>query len=310
MPTISVIVPVHNVEDYLEQCLQSLITQNYSDIEILLVDDGSTDRSSHICDSYAVKDNRIKVFHTINRGVAAARNTGIENAKGDFLMFVDGDDWVEPEFCSISLRVALKEDADVVMFGFFKEGFRTKNHSKPELRGEIVFQDRFMLYGKLKSSFAWNKIYRRELFDDVRFPEGYTYEDIPVAYRIFYKSAKLWYIDDILYHYRTRDGSITSTKTHKNENDRYETRMMAVDDLLSWGMEKEAEELKCRNCFAYILGMDTRGDYTQKCIDYFRSDEYRKDTLSWRARLMVKTFFSMPFVFIVISTLFGKRAKS
>lgn len=309
MATISVIVPIYNVEEYLTQCLQSLIDQSYRDIEILLMDDGSTDSSSQICDSFAAGDDRVKVFHTTNQGISAACNLGIENAEGEFLMFVDGDDWVEPDYCAVPLDIALKEGADVVMFGFHKEGRMPENWSQPMHRGEIAYKDRFTLFEDLSSAYAWNKICRRELFDDIRFPVGYTYEDIPVTYKIFHKSAKMWYIDDMLYNYRVRGGSVTSTYTHAKENDHYETRMMAVEDLLSWGLKDEAEDLKCRTNFTYILRMDRRGKHTQDCIDYFKSNEYRKDVQSWRARLMVKAFLWFPPLFAAVSAHFGNRAQ-
>ncbi len=308
MPAISVIVPIYDVEEYLPKCLKSLICQSYTDIEILLIDDGSSDSSSQICDTFAAADSRVKVFHTSNKGISAARNLGIEKAKGDYLMFVDGDDWVEPDFCAVPLGVALQENADVVMFGFSKEGSKLESFTKPVYKGELSFEDRFRLYEELYSVYSWNKVYKRELFDDIKFPEGYYYEDTPVAYRIIHKSAKMWYIDDALYHYRTRSGSITSTKTHEKANNHYETRMMAIYDLVSWGMKDEAEKLKCSACFTYILRMDYRGKHTKECIDYFRSSEYRKDVLSWKSRLMVSMFLTFPHMFIAISECFGRRA--
>ena len=310
MPTISIIVPVYNVEQYLEQCVQSLLDQTYTDIEILLMEDGSTDDSPEICDSFAEKDRRVKAFHLEHGGISAARNRGIENASGDYLMFTDGDDWVEPDFCKVPMETAVREKADIVMFGFYREGRTCEMYSRPDHRGEVPYAERFVIFEDLASAYAWNKLYRRELFEDVRFPEGYTYEDIPVAYRILHASGKFIYLDDMLYHYRTREGSITWTKTHEKENDHYDTGMMAVNDLLSWGLRDEAEKLRFDTCFTYILRMDTRGKYSKECAGYFRSAEYRKDVQSWRARMMVRAFLFFPPLFRAISAHFGDNAQN
>ena len=305
MPRISIIVPVYNVEEYLQQCVQSLIDQTFTDIEILLMDDASTDGSPIICDAFAAKDERVKVFHLNHAGVSAARNRGIEAAEGEFLMFADSDDWVDPVFCEVPLETALREGADVVMFGSVREGTERELFSVPARKGPLSYEERFTLFEELHSDFAWNKIYRRELFENIRFPEGVLYEDVAITYKIFHEAGKVWYIDDTPYHYRVREGSTTATATHENENYYFEARMESADDLESWGMEDEAEKLRCKACFTYILRMDTRGKYSAECADYFRKNGCREDVMSRKARLMVRMFLLFPPLFRLISRAYG-----
>ena len=118
MPHVSVIVPVYNVEEYLRKCIDSIVAQTLKDIEIILVDDGSTDGSGTICDEYASQDKRVRVVHKINGGLSSARNTGIEAASAPFLMFIDSDDWVEPNFCEKPYLAAKNNNADLVLFSF------------------------------------------------------------------------------------------------------------------------------------------------------------------------------------------------
>ena len=115
---ISIIIPAYNVEKYISKCLESIIKQTYSNIEIILVDDGSTDKTSEICDEYEKKDDRIKVIHTENRGVSEARNKGLENVKGNWITFVDSDDWIEEDFCEVLLKKIKDYDADIALCGY------------------------------------------------------------------------------------------------------------------------------------------------------------------------------------------------
>ena len=310
MATISIIIPVYNVEEYLERCLQSVISQNYSDIEILLIDDGSTDRSPQICDSFAMKDNRVEVTHTMNNGVSVARNIGVKKAKGDYLMFVDGDDWVEPDYCLVPLEVAVRENADVVIFGFYKEGKKQICISNQTHKGLVPYEDRFKFFEELHCAYSWNKIYKRALFDTIEFPVGYYYEDIPTSYNILYKSTKLIYIENMLYHYRVnRNGSITTSKDHEKENDLFELRMQIVNDLFARGFTDEAERLKCIGVFRYVVRMDERGKHSSECLEYLCSDGYRRELLSLRSRLLIMLFKRFPLLFKIICACFGYKTQ-
>ena len=214
LPSISIIVPVYNVEPYLRRCVNSIINQTYKNLDIILVDDGSTDHSGEICDEYAAKDNRIKVIHRENGGLSAARNTGLSISKGEYVYFVDSDDYIEIETCEIALNCAIKHQADIVCFGYreiYPSG-QVKTFvmgssgimEKPAIIGALVLGERGL------RDYVWNKMFSKRLFENIRFPVGRTFEDIFVMHRLFDSAHIIYIITNILYNYNRRDGSITS----------------------------------------------------------------------------------------------------
>ena len=196
---ISVIVPVYNVELYLRKCIDSILAQTYRDLEILIIDDGSTDGSGAICDEYK-KDERVRVFHTDNHGLSAARNLGLDNATGDWIGFVDSDDWIEPDLFEKSISCI--GDADILCFS--GEGKYTGFQAVVAL-----------VCGGISSS-AWGKLYRRNCFFSTRFPEGRVHEDTATTYKILYKSEEILCQNIGGYHYCKRAGSITSVRDMDN----------------------------------------------------------------------------------------------
>lgn len=210
---ISVIVPVYNVEPYLSHCLDSIINQSYENIEIIVIDDGSTDYCAEICDEYASADNRIKVIHQQNGGLSAARNAGIKVATGEFIIFVDSDDIIAGNFCEMLLRTALQTDADIVECGFVKFESVTKQSTaevsatiRPETFTATVALE-LLMKGDLKQA-VWNKVYRREVVHDVKFPVGKLNEDEFWTYKVFGNARKIAKIDNCLYFYRQQAESI------------------------------------------------------------------------------------------------------
>ncbi|MBR3027381.1 MAG: glycosyltransferase [Bacteroidales bacterium] len=223
---ISIIIPVYNVEKYLSKCLDSVISQTYKQLEIIVIDDGSTDKSGIICDEFALKDNRIIVIHQPNGGLSAARNSGLDIAKGEYVMFVDSDDFVESTFCEKPLNIALKENVDIVTFGYFKisnkstKVNRTNNprivQASEAIKLSITLDD--VIHG-----FVWNKFYRRNLFDEIRFPVGRTFEDQGVNYLLYHFARNIYISDEALYHYCRRDNSISKQYyTPRSIKDRFE----------------------------------------------------------------------------------------
>lgn len=213
MPQLSVIVPVYNVEDYLRKCVESILNQTFTDFELLLVDDGSTDGSGELCEEFALLDKRVKVFHQRNGGLSVARNTGIKNATGKFLSFVDSDDWIEKDMYAGMLSVlSFDNGIDVVVCGH-----RVVTESG-DVEERVVFSksalfpgvDATMLILKDEEmpSFAWNKIYRKELFEYISFPPNRIYEDTATTYKVFHVARKVFVIDKIYYNYLRRQGSI------------------------------------------------------------------------------------------------------
>lgn len=213
---ISIIVPIYKVEKYLRRCIESLLNQDYHDIEIILVDDGSPDNCGIICDEYANKDTRIKVIHQKNGGLSAARNSGIDIAHGDYLMFVDSDDWVEKNYCSMALQKAKETESDIVVFGYndvfndriVKRSIATKDEKKYTTKEALK-----ELHGGKILSFAWNKIYKADLFKTgIRYPKGRLFEDIGTTYLLFHLANAVYLASGATYNYQKREDSILGKK--------------------------------------------------------------------------------------------------
>ena len=246
-PAVSVIVPVYKVEPYLVRCLESLQKQSLKNIEIILVDDASPDRCGEMCEQYAVKDTRFKVIHhTKNKGLAAARNTGIQQATADYLMFVDSDDYVHENFCKIPYECALNNKVDLVLFHWQRilesVEFKNKNislNSYSQYHGYITSSEATDLLFDGIGEYAWNKLYRKELFDTVSYPDGYLFEDMGTTYKTIWRSSRIYILDEILYYYRYRNNSILTLNTLKNLHDKIEMSMQEYHDLISWGYSVE-----------------------------------------------------------------------
>ena len=221
VPEITIVVPVYNVQAYLPKCMDSLLAQTFGEIEVILVDDGSTDASGAICDSYAEKDSRIRVVHQQNKGVSRARNAGIRLARGRYLGFVDSDDWVDRDFCRILYRVATDYGADIAVCSYYEVG------EQGELRclasgdgGDAVVYDcrdalKLLCGDSLMRSYAWNKLFKREVFDGLLFPVDRTvYEDMAIMYKLFYRANRIVQLNVPLYYYLTRTGSILHSGFH------------------------------------------------------------------------------------------------
>lgn len=216
---ISVIVPVYNVEQYLPQCLESIINQTYNNLEIILVNDGSTDTSGTICEHYALQDNRIKVITKPNGGLSSARNVGLQEATGEFIAFVDSDDWLEPDIYQTSIELFNSEEAiDIVIFHFAIElGKTSQEFTLKRLPNIITGKEAAYAYECDDIAPAvWYKIYRRHIAIEELFPEGRVYEDIAYTYKVLLKSRQIAVLRQVGYHYR-RDNvsSISHTVTSK-----------------------------------------------------------------------------------------------
>lgn len=209
---ISVLVPVYKVEKYIRRCLDSVIGQTYANLEIILVDDGSPDASGKICDEYSQRDARIRVRHIPNGGLSVARNTGLDMATGEYIGFVDSDDWVEPTMFEDLLKHAVSEKSDIAMCGMnrIKDGHkseafyfnRTCNVATDDFL-ESLFKDEI-------GSQVWSCLYRKEMFEDVRFPEGRTcLQDVAVMHRVFARANKIAFLHKALYNYNINDASVS-----------------------------------------------------------------------------------------------------
>lgn len=212
---ISVIVPVYKVEKYINKCVESILNQTYKDYELILVDDGSPDNCGQICDSWAKKDNRIKVIHKENGGLSDARNVAVEIAKGDYITFIDSDDFIECDYLRILYNLIMETNAEIASCcpNVFWEG-ETVARSGEEVHNSVLEPEEAfsnMLYEDKLTNSAWGKIYSRQLFTNVRYPKGKLYEDMYVTYKLIMKSNRIVCTNLKLYNYLIRKNSIIGT---------------------------------------------------------------------------------------------------
>lgn len=217
---VSIIVPVYNVEQYLPRCIESLQKQTEEKIEIILVDDGSSDHSGEICDVYAAKDSSIKVIHKENGGLSDARNCGLDVSIGEYIAFVDADDYVDCEYVDKMKKEMLEKNCDIVQCGYkrvYKDGSTKKFGAGAKINSGKEIQGYLYEPGKSEPYvIACNKLYRRKCFDSIRFPFGRIHEDYATTYKIFYEAAIISTIEDSLYYYVMRSGSIMQTENERS----------------------------------------------------------------------------------------------
>lgn len=209
---VSVIVPVYNAEAYLPAAIDSISSQTYKDWELLLIDDGSTDRSGIICDEAAAScPDRIKVFHKKNQGVAIARNVGVDNARGDFIMFLDADDLL-PNNAILTLVNLIEKGNAQIAVGKFMKFYKDFPAHKTDKKDKIeIFSGcealEYILYQTKMDNSLWGKIFRKELFEDIRCIPGIIYEDLEITPKIFLRAKRVISTDEIVYHYRQHEAS-------------------------------------------------------------------------------------------------------
>ncbi len=212
MDLISVIIPVYQVEAYLKQCIDSVISQSYKNLEIILVDDGSPDTCPQICDTYAEMDARIKVIHKQNGGLSDARNTGLEIASGDWIAFVDSDDYMEPTMLQSLYDAAIEQGADIsVCNALFFNGSETWTPDWFSVKCGQLNGMEILKSGRIPTALvvAWNKLYRRKIFATLRYPVGRIHEDEAIAHEVLGLCGKIVCIDKKLYYYRQNPEGIT-----------------------------------------------------------------------------------------------------
>lgn len=208
---VSIIVPIYNVEKYLGRCLSSLMHQSYKTIEVLLVDDGSTDGSASVAKDYIDKDSRFKLIQKQNGGQGSARNVGLDNARGDYICFVDSDDWVNEDYVLKLISCSVANDADIVMCGVervWEDGTRIRNPISNNKEYIIPDVHQFLFHA---SYVSWDKIFRRELFDNLRYSEIRTFEDYATIPLVLSRAKKIIGLPDVLYYYFWRFNSTTNT---------------------------------------------------------------------------------------------------
>ena len=209
---ITVIVPVYNVENYLKSCIDSIVKQTYKNLEIFLIDDGSTDNSGKICDEYALLDNRINVVHKKNSGQSDARNIGIKNATGDYFFFVDSDDYIEFTAIEKMLDISIKHNSDLVIADIFNVDFEKSTFlNQPNNNFSVNYDSPSAAeHYVLKPWGPWNKLYKKHIHEKVLFPSGKIHEDEAIMFQLLKNCKTITETNEKLYYYRQRPNSTTS----------------------------------------------------------------------------------------------------
>lgn len=268
---ISVIVPIYNVADYLNNCIQSILNSTYKDLEIILVDDGSTDKCGQICDNYVLRDERCKVFHTQNVGLSAARNVGLEHATGEYIAFVDGDDFIHPqlyEFLYNALEENPKADFSFSTFSTFcigdtliQQSFHYSSVTKQEIGKSQMIRRMFGTWKDDRVTYivAWNKLYRRKFIQDIKFAECPISEDLIYNTEVSLRLNQAILVNVPLYYYVQRSGSII----HQGVTKKYIDQIDVYDRCYNL-LKKESPELRnvcLQKCVKTILNIlcESRG---------------------------------------------------
>lgn len=273
-PLVSIIVPIYGVEKYLKKCINSILEQSYLNLEIILVDDGSKDKSPTICDEFEKIDNRIKVLHKENGGLVSARKAGVENANGEYIQFVDGDDWIEKEMVATLVQKALDSQVDIVMCNYYevrkyknkhnlliKEGIYEKKIYKQYISSHSLFGGSSNPHFKFGiEPVVWNKLFKRDIlvYFEKQIPNVISYgEDVACTMPILLNSSSMAVIDQCLYNYRIHSESMSKAY---NEN-------QTIDTIYLINYLKEVygknEDLECQ--LAYYHVSITLSDFCNEC---------------------------------------------
>lgn len=266
---ISIIVPIYNMEQHLKKCISSIIAQTYQNIEIILINDGSTDKSKKICEDFANKDDRIKIINQKNKGVSGARNAGIDIAKGEYLGFIDPDDYISEDMYEILYNLITKYVADISMCSHYR--VEKNMNSCLYITEELEFYNKdealkALLIDKKIQNYSWDKLYKKDLFKNIRFPLGKNYEDIGTLFYIFEKITKLVYINSPKYFYLRRESSITETRSETNLTD-----YINMSYVRNKYIEKHYPELEIYNSYNIVIAIINTFRYGYKLTDFLDS---------------------------------------
>lgn len=277
---LSIIIPIYNVEKYIKECLDSILMQkNMTDVEILCIDDGSTDNSGNICDIYGKIDSRIKVFHKKNEGVAATRNFGLSKAKGDYIAWIDPDDYIENNWY-VSIEPLLKKNIDIIFFDYMILKDKKKKiinyYSKSKFIGKEFFLKEIILDEKMKSQ-LWHKIFKRKIMEGILFPNIKVMEDYMILPEIVLRSKTIYYLSKAIYIYRIRENSLTaeinfekSYMYYINAKKRYQYLLKQKINVSKLGYLKYALSV-------YIQYLKIKKDVRENYKNFFTECKYELD---------------------------------
>lgn len=280
---VSVIVPVYNVEQYLDRCIKSIVDQDYKQLEIILIDDGSEDSSGKLADKWSELDFRIRVIHQNNAGLSAARNSGIKIAKGDFFLFVDSDDWIHKHMITALMSKICK--ADLVCCGMLEA---TDDQSIPMkwFKQECIFPSNeildYLVDNTIFTSHIVKILYPRKIFEHIKFPEGKVYEDIRTLHKILLEVDSVYILPEAYYYYYVRNDSITNTVKLKNRIEWFNALKERAEDLKNY--KKEYQE-KIHSQMAVVISLAI----VQNHFSLEERNKYKNELMSIKKFLRTKT---------------------
>lgn len=317
---LSIIVPVYNVENYIRKCIKSIINQTLKDIEIIVVNDGSTDSSIEKIVDLIEKNNNIKILNKKNGGLSSARNEGLKIAKGEYVAFVDSDDWIAKDMYEKLYNLACENNADIVQCDYinaYSEDDYIKVDNKEYINKYTGEQVLHHLYDErfIKTVVVWNKIYRRNLFDNISFPEGKLHEDEFTTYKLIHKSKNIINTSLAMYFYRQREGSIMTSKFNVQKLDAIEAwrerkiyfKLNGLDDLVY-----KTESLLCGNLKIYYTKIFNSDVDNKSIILKSLRNEMKKNYLSFIKNKYIKFRGKMSLTMCIINgniytMIFGKH---
>lgn len=308
MPILTIIVPVFNTIKYLRKCVDSILSQDFDDFEIILIDDGSTDGSASLCDILCDSDSRIRVVHQRHLGVAEARNTGVAMAKGEFVGFVDSDDWIEPGMFRQMIAAANHHHADIAICRMQtvspESGVLKVNGIDDEVVMDNVEATKQILCNKKIYSFLWDKVFSRKLFRNIKFPTGRLFEDSATTYKLFYRANRVVTTPSIGYNYLNNAQGVS--KVSKDDS-RWTRRM--TDEITAaverYFFAKRHKELSGITPFCagttYLMGLrffdvcirhgikptERQKDMVDKCMSDIEADDLRHLPLRQKADMLI-----------------------
>ena len=290
---VSVIVPIYNVAQYLPECIDSVRNQTYKNMQIVLVNDGSTDNSLDICLKYQNEDDRIVIINKKNGGLSSARNEGIKAANGDYLSFVDSDDFIDCRMIENLVHLLESTESDISCCNY--DIYNEKSEFVKRLKTDVISSEVYsmqralelLLSDKYFKCFAWNKLFKRSLFHTVKFPEGKLYEDIWTIYTLIKHSKRVVFCGNAMYHYRARKGSITQRRFDKRVYEMLEPIRIIKEECLD-------NKKILMGCAAYYLffidDMILAGQWDEKVYEEYleiflnTGDYFRTDSIYGRTR--------------------------
>lgn len=285
-PLISIIVPVYNVEKYLDRCVESIVSQTYKNLEIILVDDGSPDNCPALCEEWAEKDRRIKVIHKKNGGVSSARNAGVEGAKGDYIAFVDSDDYIEQGAYEFMINSAVKDDSDILVCSYFADN--TDDENTDNALWDVPQSDALskIACGDYKYGVLWNKLYKKSVAENIMMPDLVCCEDLVYNYFAFKNAKKIKESNAKYYHYMSNDESTVHVSFGIGAFDAVKSKEIILKNEQGTSLEKYAVKGLINSCFVVLSGVIQSGN----CFDKY--DFLRDIILSYKKEIFNSNLYS------------------